>query len=129
MEIQKLVGDELLVCALQSFPIEKPFQLQQQLTEILYEMSQNKQYQELFKGYHFNTQGTEIYSREVSDGIYFLTQAEIWHVDSLWPKASYRLTEAIKIRFEKFIKPTLNETQIELLERLSNECKSRALTA
>ena len=118
MEQYILIGDELLIVFLNSFPKNELLPIDEdKVTDALYKMSSDVRFTKLFSKYHFDTDGPFPYSKEIDDGFFSLITSQLVALVN----HEILITKGLELRFQKFIEPNLDHNQSELVHIFSKE--------
>jgi hypothetical protein len=122
-EAMSLVGDELLVSVFAQLPLRSSFRIvdESDIVTAFYQARQSGSFDELFVNYPFDTDGIEPASRNLTEALDSLQQARL--LGRMNPDLiDYTISPALKIRFEKFVKPKV-AGQEEKLNSLAEKIK------
>lgn len=123
MNNEKLYGDELLVAAFGQFKPRSRFRIVDESDVVcaFYQAGENPAFRDLFENYPFDIDGLKPRSGAISEGLDSLQQSRL--IGRMNPDLiDYSIDPALKVRFEKHVKPKLQGKE-DLLKQLSEEIK------
>ncbi len=123
-----LIGNELLIAVFTNFPKDEPlrFRSEEFVMKAFYEMSDRKEYADLFENYSFDIDGAYPNSIGIKDGIAMLWRAHLLNTEG--PMHSYYyLSKGIDFRFKK-VSLKLNEEQKKRVIALADELQKKLLS-
>lgn len=121
---RQLVGDELVVMALHSFPFDKKVHFKDHLYSTMHKLSLREEYKPFFRDYAFDLDGVLCYSPEIEEAFYgiMLRSGLVSFADDGSTLNAFYFSPAIGISYEH-IKKNMTSQEIGLAVQMSQELR------
>ena len=119
-----LYGDRLLVSVFAQFRPESRFKLfdPSGVVAAFLKARATGKYSSIFENVPFDNDGIEPRSSVIEDGINALQEARL--IGRFNPDLrEYKITSGIRVRFDRFIRPELDDQDLEMIRELSNDIR------